>query len=349
MTWIFLDERMEKEWDIFVEEQEDSRFIHLTGFKRVVEKIYKFEPFYLYFKKGNEISAIFSSFIQSSIFTGKKIISMPFSEYGGLIFSKYLGENERSNILDELFFTLKNTIKKGKIKGIEIRGKTDKLVEKFTRKIVLGEFGIKKFESSLDLWNSVDYMVRKAVNKAKREGVIIHEDQNFYRIKDFYYLHLISMKRLGSPPHPYSYFSFLKKELSEKMKIFYAVYNDKIISALLGWKVGKNVHITDNPSDKKFFQLRANDYLHYKFLEWAKENGLETFDFGPMRYKGQEFYKKKWNLESYEYSIFHYPEMMSSLSYNPPFYVKIAREIWKFIPTRVSRHTGKFLRRELGL
>lgn len=349
MSWVYLEEGKEREWDRFVEEQEDSRFIHFTGFKRVVEKIYKFEPFYLYFKKGNEISAIFSSFIQSSILTGKKMVSQPFSEYGGLIFSKYLGENEKFNILDELFFILKNIIKERKIKGIEIRGRSDRLLEKFTGKTILGGFGIKRLGKSLELWNSVDYMVRKAVNKAKREGVAIYEDSNFEKINDFYYLHLISMKRIGSPPHPYSYFISLKKELSEKMKVFYAVYNERIISFLLGWKVGKSVHITDNPSDKKFFQLRANDYLHYKFLEWAKEDGMEVFDFGPMRYKGQEFYKKKWNLESHEYSIFHYPEKIGSLAYNPPFYVKIAREIWKFVPTKISRYTGKFLRRELGL
>ncbi len=349
MSWVFFDEKIEKEWNKFVEEQEDSRFIHLTGFKRVIEKIYKFEPFYLYFKKGNEIAAIFSSFVQKSILTGKKIVSQPFSEYGGLIFSSFLKEDEKLEILDELFTIVKNTIRKKNIKGVEMRGRTDLLAGKYAKKIVLGDYGIKRLEMSLDIWNSVDYMVRKAVNKAKREGVTIFEDLNFDRIKNFYFLHLLAMKRFGSPPHPYSYFINLKKELSANIKIFFAVYQGKIIAFLLGWKVGKSVHITDNPSDKRFFPLRGNDYLHYFLLQWAKENGCRLFDFGPMRYEGQEFYKKKWNLETYEYSIFHYPEKIGSFAYNPPFYVKIASKIWKIVPTKVSRYTGKFLRKELGL
>lgn len=349
MSWVFFDEKIEKEWDRFVEEQEDSRFIHLTGFKRVVEKVYKFEPFYLYFKKNNEILAIFSSFIQNSLLTGKKIISQPFSEYGGLVISKDIDENKKMEILNELFALLKDKIAKRNIKGIEIRGRTDTLMEIFAKKIVLGNYGIKRLKTEIDIWNSIDYMVRKAVNKARREGVVVSDDINFDRIKDFYSLHLRSMKRLGSPPHPYKYFLQLKKELSENIKIFYAVYKSKIIAFLLGWKVGKSVHITDNPSDKRFFPLRGNDYLHYVFLQWAKENNCELFDFGPMRYEGQEFYKKKWNLETHEYSIFHYPEKMGSLAYNPPFYVKAAREIWKIVPTVISRYTGKYLRKELGL
>ncbi len=349
MSWFFLDNEKEREWDRFVEEQEGARFIHLIGFKRVVEKIYKFEPFYLYFERGGDISAIFSSFIQKSIFTGRKIVSQPFSEYGGLLFSNSLEEDEKISILDELFFILKNAMEKRKIKGVEIRGKMDKIIERFAQKEVLGGYGIKRLGKNLDLWNSVDYMVRKAVNKAKREGLTIQEDPNFEKIKEFYRLHLITMKKFGSPPHPYFYFLSLKNELSENIKVFHALYKGRIISALLGWKVGRSIHITDNPSDRKFFFLRGNDYLHYYFLEWAKENDFEVFDFGPMRYEGQEFYKRKWNLETYEYSIFYYPEKIGTLAYHPPFYVKMASKIWKFVPKEVSKYMGKFLRRELGL
>ncbi len=349
MSWLFFNEEIENEWDRFVEEQEDSRFIHLIGFKRVIERVYKFEPFYLYFKKGNEIFAVFSSFIQNSILTGRKIVSQPFSEYGGLVFSKFIKNEEKIEILDELFSILKDTLRKKNIKGLEIRGRTDPLAEKYAKKIVLGNYGIKRLEKNMDIWKSVDYMVRKAVNKAKREGVIIFEDLNFDRIRDFYSLHLRTMKRFGSPPHPYTYFINLKKELSQNIKIYYAVYREKIIAFLLGWKVGKSIHITDNPSDRRFFPLRGNDYLHFIFLQGAKENGCNIFDFGPMRYEGQEFFKKKWNLETHEYSIFHYPPVIKTLAYKPPFYVKIASKIWKLVPTKFSRYMGKFLRKELGL
>ncbi len=349
MSWNFLKEEERKKWDHFVEMQEDSRFIHLTGFKKVVENTYKFKPVYLYFKRGNEILATFSSFIQNSILSGKRIISQPFSEYGGLIFSKWLEEKEKIEILENLFERLRSLMKDEGIKGMEIRGKVSELLEKFSHKIPLGKYGIKRLKSEMDLWNSVDYMVRKAVNKAKREGVSIVKDENFDKIKDFYRLHLISMKRLGSPPHPLSYFLSLKHELMKKIEIIYAVYQDKIISALLGWKVGKSVHVTDNPSDRRFFHLRANDLLFYKLIEWALENNYEIFDLGPMRYEGQEFYKKKWNLEALEYSIYHYPFPISSIAYKPPFYVELARRIWKYVPCYFAKRTGKFLRKELGL
>lgn len=349
MSWFFLDNEIEKEWDTFVESEGESRFIHLTGFKRVIEKVYKFKPVYLCYKKGNQYLAIFSSFIQNTILSGKRMISQPFSEYSGLLISEKIDPDEKLKIIEELFSILDSIIKNQRLKGLEIRGKTDKIVEKFVSKIPLGEYGIKSLKKEIDLLHSVESSARKAVKKAEREGVRIVEDSNFERIKDFYRLHLISMKRLGSPPHPFSYFVSLKEELFDKMKIFYALHNDKITSALLGWKVGKSIHVTDNPSDRRFFHLRVNDYLHYKMIEWAKDNGYETFDIGPMRYESQEFYKRKWGLEKHEYSIFYYPSPFNSIAYAPPFYVKLARNLWRFVPTIFSRYTGKFLRKELGL
>ncbi|MGQ9618301.1 MAG: GNAT family N-acetyltransferase [Candidatus Aminicenantia bacterium] len=349
MGWVFFEEEHGKMWDSFVEEEREGRIAHLIGFKNVVEKVYNFKPFYLCFKEGDKILATFSSFIHNSIFSGKRLLSQPFSEYGGLLISESLKKEGKNKIIDELFSILKTSMKKEGIRGVEIRGKVDSIVEKYCQKLTLGEYGIKKLAKDDNIWDSVDYMVRKAVKKAKREGVKILEDNKFERIDDFYRLHLISMKRLGSPPHSKSYFIELKKELSERIKIIFALYNNQVISALLGWKIGKSIHITDNPSNKKFFHLRGNDYLHYELIEWSKNNGFEIFDFGPMKYEGQEFYKRKWNLESFEYSIFHYPKPLSSLTYKPPFYVKFAREIWKHVPLNISKSAGKFLRKELGL
>ena len=62
--------------------------VHLTGFRSAVDATYGLEPFYRIYKKGGEIRAVFPGFFHPSRIYGRKIVSQPFSEYGGLLLGR---------------------------------------------------------------------------------------------------------------------------------------------------------------------------------------------------------------------------------------------------------------------
>jgi lipid II:glycine glycyltransferase (peptidoglycan interpeptide bridge formation enzyme) len=109
-------------------------------------------------------------------------------------------------------------------------------------------------------------------------------------------------ENIGSPPHPLAYYTKCYEYLKDYLKIFWAEYEGKIIAALLGFAVGRGVHIINTVSDEKHWGKRPNDLCHWNFIKWGYENGYEFFDLGSVRYEGQKRYKEKWGAEFQKYA-----------------------------------------------
>ena len=102
------------------------------------------------------------------------------------------------------------------------------------------------------------------------------------------------MGRLGSPPHPLSYFVECRRAFGERLRIFWAITAGQRVAALLGLSCGQRVTIINTVSDERYWKLRPNDLVHWEYIRWAHENGYGWFDFGSVRYAGQEQFKRKW-------------------------------------------------------
>lgn len=352
--WILLPEDSVRAWDDFVQAHSRGRFIHLLGFRNVVESVYKLKPnYWLYAQKG-EIKAIFPSFFHNSLWSGKRIVSQPFSEYGGILFSPALEAGRKIEILAEFPSVIEKSRELGPFDYLELRCFPDieGLESDLFKKEKLHQYGIMRLHQSLDLWNHVDYSVRKNIRRAISAGLTWQEANSEDEIRQtFYPLHLRSLKRLGSPPHPLSYFLELHRHLGAFLQVRVARHEQTPVSALLGWTVGKSVQITEIVSDERYFSLRANDLLHYEFIRWAVANGFASFDFGPVRYPGQRQYKKKWGIEVNDYCYYYFPSppRRRPLS-DQSRAARLAASLWqRLMPTRLAARIGKYLRKELSI
>ena len=86
------------------------------------------------------------------------------------------------------------------------------------------------------------------------------------------------------------------------MKVFVVSHGERPVAALVAWACGRTIHVTDMVSDASAFSLRPNDFAVWEFLGWAADHGFAEFDFGPVRYRGQEIFKMKWRMELRDYS-----------------------------------------------
>ena len=71
--------------------------VHLSGFKRAVEETYGFKPFYRAYIEERRGQAVFPGFFHTSRVYGRKILSQPFSEYGGILLAAGLAPAERAS------------------------------------------------------------------------------------------------------------------------------------------------------------------------------------------------------------------------------------------------------------
>jgi CelD/BcsL family acetyltransferase involved in cellulose biosynthesis len=352
-AWIPWNEPDAPDWDAFVEAHPHGRFIHLTGFKRTVEDVYGLRANYWLVREGGRLRAVFPSFFHRAWSTGKKLISQPFSEYGGILFAADASPAERRAILSGLPGVVEESRTRGRLAYLEFRGFPD-LAEPekgMFQEVGICERAVLPLGPGFRLADRVDYSVRKNVRRARSSGVevrLLKTQDDLRRI--FYPLHLRSLKRLGSPPHPADYFLSHGKNLAGRMRVLAAWLGGRPVGALLGWVVGTSVQITDIATDERFFACRAADLLHYELIEWAAGDGFRVFDFGPVRYEGQRRYKLKWGVELHGYAHYCYPARTGRgpLS-DQTAAARAARAVWRFVPSALAARLGRPLRRELAI
>lgn len=356
MSWVPFEDSLAPAWDAFVASAPGGRAVHLTGFKSAVEDVYRLEPFYRACLDGaGKVRAVFPGFFHPSRIYGRKIVSQPFSEYGGLLLAPDLDAAERDAILDEFRALTLETLKTRRFDHLEMRFPMSLPPDdpRF-RVLPLFKTTVKRLEDRETMWESLPGEARTSIRRARNNGLAFMERTDAETIgASFYPLYEKTMKRLGSPPHPLTWFLSLFRSLAGSMKVFVVSREDRPVAALVAWAVGRTIHITDIVSDESAFSLRPNDFSVWEFLGWAGDRGFAEFDFGPVRYRGQELFKMKWRMVLRDYS-YRYLSATAESPRNPVSgsggIMAAAPKIWKAaVPLRAARVMGRRLRREIGL
>src|SRR3990172_2070795 len=71
-------------WDEYINRNENANLAHLVGWREVIKKSYGHESIYLIAKVGDEIVGVLPLFLIKSHIFGKRLVSVPFLNYGGV-------------------------------------------------------------------------------------------------------------------------------------------------------------------------------------------------------------------------------------------------------------------------
>lgn len=350
----FLKKEDEGKWDEFVNNHPEGRFVHLAAYKNILENTYGYKERYLHIHENEKILGIFPLIEFKNIFSKKKLVSLPFSEYGGILFEKNLTKEKKEEIIKTLGQYLDKFLSENKITDIEIRGQTgeDDLLKSVFASSPDGKIAVLRLDSYEKIYDKFDYQIKKALKKAEREGIKIYEDSGSKAIeKKFYPLYVKYLKeRHGTPPHSLELFLNYQKFSPDNIKIYFAEFKGKIVAALFALITKNRVHITFNPSMDEYSIYRPNDLLHAKMIEWACRNNFQIFDFGPARYKGQTKYKMKWGAEFSDHFHFYYPKknFPSEAADPEKGAMKFLSWAWMKLPLKITVKFGPVIRKKLG-
>lgn len=352
MEILELNENNYKLWNSLAITHPQVRFCQLLEYKHVLEEVFGYEGIYLLFMDNDSAVGLLPLFVTKTLLFNK-IESIPFSQYGGII----------SNSPEKLDFALINKyinklLTKYGANYLEINaglGLPAGYMESNYQALRFHDYAELKLETEEKLWLGVDHQVRKAVNKAKRLGIVVFEDNSEKAVKEYFYpLFLKSMHLHGTPPVSLSYFYKCRKYFKDKMKIFYAQDSGRIVAALLGYIVGKRVYLDLIVSDEKSLDKRPVDIVHWDFIRWGVKNNLDFFDFGLVRYEGQRRFKLKWGCTLKDYNYFYLfpsknsmrelPVPLTPLSWNINFF----KFVWKLTPLVLQNKIGPWVRWNLA-
>ena len=347
LTYSLNDENQMAEWDDFVSQHPDGTPFHLSGWLKSIEATYKYKPLLFVSKSSsNNIEGIFPCFHVNSFFTGSRLVSLPFSDYGGPLFYNKPNENILLSKIIDKFLTTCNCI--------EIRSNMDNnsdfvAHQKFKLHVLSldaePEIVKKNFNKKTTLYS---------IRKAKREKVNIAEDNSLKGIEAFYKLNTLTRKKHGLPPQPFAFLKNLFIHLIAKgqASLLLAIHESTPIAAGLFIYFGDTVYYKYNASDPaSLTQKKPNHLLTWHAIKRACQQGFQYFDFGRTAINNPSLskYKEMWGAEAISLPYNFYPNIKGvTAADEDSFFFKMVNNICRNLPDVVLKQLGAQIYKHIG-
>ena len=152
------------------------------------------------------------------------------------------------------------------------------------------------------LWMSLHSSARRAIRKARKNGMVVQAAASKEDLRAFFDLHLRVRKyKYRLLAQPYSFFKNIWEQFIERQNglLLLARHEGEVIGGIffLEWKDG--MYYKFNSSAPSFLAQRPNDLLLWKGIEYAKEKGFAHLDLGLSDWdqEGLVRYKRKFASE----------------------------------------------------
>jgi len=338
---------LKNDWDTFVENHPNGTPFHLTGWLQSIEKSFRFKNLSLIIRNSEgTIIAIFPAFLIHLFGRGRRLLSLPFSDYGGVIFNNSAQYDAR------LF--LKIFRDKFNPDFIEVRGDIFKTKNFCT----LDYYKYHRLYLTMDkelLWKRIDNRtVKYSIRKARKNGVIIREQNDSEGLSEFQRLHFLTRKKHGVPSQPSCFFTNIFKYLISQNKGFLllAYFKDVPVAGSLFLKCGKGIFYKYNASDPNMVRkVTPNHLLTWQAIEKSKIEGYHFIDFGRTSpdNTGLMRYKSNWGTTIHDLPYFFCPSIHGACSVqeSSPLF-RIATGVWRKLPDWMAKTIGSHLYRYLA-
>ena len=292
------------EWMQFIASHPDAGFFHHPAWMRMLQDIYGYRIFAICLKSGNAIRAGIPFGDIHSLLTGKRWISMPFSDHCQPLFPfndpdavhammNYLKERQGIN-------TPKIEIRWG------IKSSTPVYLEKhFVYHLLPLNKDPRVIYKALD-----KQMAQRSIRKAEREGVTVRQCTTFEEFDVFYRLQVITRKRLGVLAQPRTFFRGIWEYIL-KPGLGFALVSYKDTTPLAGGvflKFGSTVYYKYGAMDTAYKTYRPVHAFMWKAIQRACTEGYAQLDFcrSESSNEGLKKFKTSWNAVEHElpYTIF---------------------------------------------
>lgn len=331
-------------WDNLLLEHEKYSFFHTSHWAQVLQESYNYKPIYLSIFEGNRIAALLPMMEINSILTGKRGVSLPFSDECEPLFHNEAAFGEISN------YGLEYGRSSG-WKTIEIRGGQMQNHERPVHKTFVGHT-LQLAENEEQVFKSFRSSTKRNIKKAAKQGVCVNISHSLESLTAFYRLNCVTRREHGLPPQPFNFFKKIFEHIINKQQglVVTATYQAKIIAASVYFHIGKKALYKYGASLKSFQHLRANNLVMWEAIKWFCHNGFDSFTFGRTApgNKGLLQFKSGWGAEEEHLQYFKYDLSTESYVGNDSDNSPAHYPIIKYLPIPVLRLMGNILYKHVG-
>jgi len=346
-------------------------FFHSSAWARVLAESYGYTPLYFTVIENGKLRALVPIMEVNSFLTGKRGVSLPFTDYCDPI-------NLNGAPFPEL---LKRIIEYGQKHGwkyLELRGG-----EKYLRSQEWGDRSQDSalnpsgsrpapntlhptprpsstyFSHTIDLtqgekrtFSNLRDSTRRNIKKAVKEGVKVQISQSLDSVQEFYRLNSISRKDHGLPPQPYSFFKKVYEHIlvNDFGFVVLASFESRSIAGEVYFHLKEKAVYKYGASDKSFQHLRANNLLMWEGIRECIRRGCTILSLGrtDLNHEGLLQFKRGWGSTEQQINYYRYDLkngfFVSGSSKVSGFHNKIFRNI----PIPLLNRLGSILYKHVG-
>jgi FemAB-related protein (PEP-CTERM system-associated) len=348
MIRIVRSSEVDKSWDRFVERHAAPTVGHLSGWGRIVHRAYGHEPVYLTAEDGGEIVGILPLVMIRSRLFGRRLVSMPFLDYGGV-----LAEPDRGAEVQLVDAALAVARELGAVTlGLRQFEPTPLPYPTAEDRVTM----LLKLTDEASVWKALPSERRNRVRKGDRSGLTAHWC-GAEALDEFYTVFAVNMRDLGSPVHGRAYFQAMLEELPGTARLLIvrgpAGRAQRSTAHALGAAIclffRDSIMVPWVSSLREAFALCPNFVLYWEVIRFGCRNGYRVLDLGrSFRSAGTFEFKRQWGAEPHVLPwvfVDLVPGAAPSVERDRRRFERMI-ELWKHVPVPIANAVGPWIRRQ---
>lgn len=287
------------QWESFYHEHPEISIFYSLAWRDLLKGVFNYPAYCFLVRQGRDVIGIASFFLVRSAIFGNRLISVPFSDKGGVYFGAEVSLDQRVQALRCIINALMPDIQRFGIKYVEMRGFNCEDVDvpgaRLIRRRPYCDFVIDLTQSMEELRNAFSAGLRWRLSKC--EGFKARRLSDRSELQQVYEMYCRDIRKFGTPLMPKKYFEKEWEKLREKraFEVFTLEYEGNMVAAITLLISGGDVQGELIMSDRRFDKLSPKTYLFYETMRWAKENGALVYRLGRTRPgSGVYEHKRRW-------------------------------------------------------
>lgn len=330
-------------WDDLIGSHPGGTFFHTAAWARVLSETYRYKPLYFSIIENEKISGLLPIMEINSVLTGKRGVSLPFSDEC----QPLAGDRQQFNLLME------EALLAGQEAGwkhIEIRGGQQYLSEVPS--------SVHHFIHTLQLDTDTGSMlnrfksnVRRNIKRAQKERLQVIFSNTWESLLAFCRLNCLTRKMHGLPPQPFKFFKNIYRLIIKKNKGFIALalHQARPVAAAIYIHFGDRGIYKYGASHREFLSLRPNNLIMWEAIKWFAQRGYSKLSLGRTEPQnaGLLQFKNSWGTSSEKLNYYRY-NLRNAKYITMPEGSKTSYNFFKYMPVSFLRLTGNLLYRHVG-
>ena len=286
----FVDPTCDPEWDDIVASHPNSSFFHCSAWARVLCKTYGHKPVSLQFSRNGEPVSLVPLLEVESPLTGRRAVSLPFTDYCDPLF---FGECHSSTISDKLC----KLARERQWKYFELRGGEDLQAARRVRSLLRTLPGFAQWHGKL-ICPAKGFRARSDPQGGAQWFESRRSRQSREAILEYYRLHVQTRRRHGLPPQPLSFFLNIHDEIIQPGLGFVVMahHGSRVAAAAVFFHIGKKAVYKFSASNEDQKRLQGNSLVIWEAIQILAQSGIEELHFGrtPLNDQGLRRFKLAW-------------------------------------------------------